>query len=298
VNFSSFIRLLLLAAIWGGAFLFIRIGAPILGPTILIEYRVGLAAIFLWVVAIVLHKPFNLAQHWRHYLILGIFNAALPFTLYGYAALTLSASTLSILNATAPIWGAVVSAVWLHHPMSGRTMLGLCMGIGGVAMIVGFDHLAAQQGAGLAIAATLMATFCYAIATNYTKLAKPVDSFCNAHGSMWAASLVILPALPFASTSVTPSLNVMLAVIALGIICTGIAFLLYFRLIKDIGATPTLTVTFLIPVFGILWGHLFLDEVVTLSMIVGSLVVIGGTVLVTGFNPATLLRHKPSENEP
>lgn len=294
MNFSSLVRLLILAAIWGGAFLFIRIGAPILGPIILIEYRVGLAAIFLWGVAAILHKQLNLAQNWRHYLILGIFNAALPFTLYGYAALTLSASTLSILNATAPIWGALVGAVWMRHPLNGRTMLGLGMGIFGVALIVGFDHLTEPQGAGLAIVATLAATFCYAIATNYSKLAKPVDSFCNAHGSMWAASLVMLPALPFARVSATPSLGVILAVVALGIICTGIAFLLYFRLIKDIGATPTLTVTFLIPVFGILWGHLFLNESVTLSMIIGSLVVISGTALTTGFNPLRMLTAKKS----
>lgn len=292
MNLSSFARLFILAAIWGGGFLFIRIGAPILGPTILIEYRVGLAAIFLLIVAMILHKPLNLKQNWRHYLVLGIFNAALPFVLFGYAAITLSASSMSILNATSPIWGAAINAVWMRHPLNGRTVLGLGMGIIGVSLIVGFDHLAEQHGAGLAIAATLLATFCYGIATNYARHARPVDSFSNAHGSMWTASLVILPALPFASVSTMPSLGVMLAVVALGVVCTGIAFLLYFRLIKDIGATSTLTVTFLIPVFGILWGHLFLGESVTLSMIVGSLIVIAGTALATGFNPLRLLMHK------
>lgn len=294
MTLPSLARLLALAAIWGGGFLFIRMGAPILGPTILIEYRVGLAAIFLFFVALVLHKPLHLKQHWKHFLILGIFNAALPFTLFGYAALTLTASSMSILNATSPIWGAVINAVWMRHPLNGRTMLGLSMGVVGVALIVGFDHLAEQKGAGLAIAATLLATFCYGLATNYTNLAKPVDSFSNAHGSMWAASLLILPALPFASAPATPNLNVMLAVVALGIVCTGIAFLLYFRLVKDIGGTSTLTVTFLIPVFGILWGHLFLDEVITPSMIVGSLVVVSGTALATGFNPLRMLTAKKS----
>lgn len=295
MNLSSLIKLILLAAIWGGSFLFTRIGAPILGPTILVECRVGFAALFLLIVALFLHKPLNVKQHWRHYLILGIFNAALPFLLFGYAALTLSASSMSILNATAPIWGAVIAAVWSRQPLSGRTALGLCMGVIGVALIVGFDHLAAQSGAGFAIAAALLATFCYGIATNYSRHAKPVDSFCNAHGSMWAASLVIWPAVPFVSASAAPGINVMLAVVALGVVCTGIAFLLYFRLIKDIGATSTLTVTFLIPVFGILWGHLFLGEVITLSMIVGSLIVIAGTALATGFNPATVLSHRQNK---
>lgn len=294
MNLSSFIRLLLLAAIWGGSFLFTRIGVPDLGAVILVEYRVGLAALFLLVVAMFLRKQLNLGQHWRHYLVLGLFNAALPFVLFGFAALTLTAAALSILNATTPIWGAVIGAVWSRQPLSGRTLLGLGLGVAGVGLIVGFDHWTAQPGAGTAIAAALLATVCYGIATTYARNTTHVDSFSNAHGSMWAASLFIVPALPFAPVAATPSMGVMLAVVALGVVCTGIAFLLYFRLVKDIGGTSTLTVTFLIPVFGILWGHLFLGEAVTTSMIAGSLVVIAGTALATGFNPAALLLRKAS----
>lgn len=294
VALSSFIRLLALAAIWGGSFLFTRIGVPDLGAVILVEYRVGLAAAFLMVVAMFLRKPLDARQHWRHYLVLGVFNAALPFLLFGFAALTLTASALSILNATTPIWGAVIGAVWARQPLNGRTALGLGLGVAGVGLIVGFDHWAAQPGAGTAIAAALLATACYGIATTYARNATHVDSFSNAHGSMWAASLVIVPALPFAPVVDAPSTGVMLAVVALGVACTGIAFLLYFRLVKDIGGTSTLTVTFLIPVFGILWGHLFLGEVVTASMIAGSLIVIAGTALATGFNPAVLWQRKVS----
>lgn len=291
----NFIRLILLAAIWGGSFLFTRIGVPDLGAVFLVEYRVGLAALFLMVVAMFLRKPLNVRQHWRHYLVLGVFNAALPFMLFGFAALTLTASALSILNATTPIWGAIIGAVWSRQPLSGRTVLGLGLGIAGVGLIVGFDHWAAQPGAGIAIAAALLATVCYGIATTYARIATHVDSFSNAHGSMWAATLVIVPALPLASATTTPGTGIMLAVVALGVVCTGIAFLLYFRLVKDIGGTSTLTVTFLIPVFGILWGHLFLNEAVTASMIVGSLIVIIGTALATGFNPVALLVRKTPE---
>ncbi len=296
MNFASFVRLLTLAAIWGGAFLFTRICAPILGPVILIEYRVSLAAILLMIVALFLHKPLNAKQHWRHYLMLGVFNGAIPFLLFGYAAQTLSASALSILNATSPIWGALIGAVWYRHPLNGRTALGLVLGITGVGLVVGYDHLPDQHGAGIAIVAALLAAFSYGIATNYAKTAKSVDSFSNAHGSMWAASLVIVPAVPFASVTTSPSMNVMLAVAALGIVCTGIAFLLYFRLVKDIGGTSALTVTFLIPIFGILFGHLFLGEVITFGMIAGSCIIIVGTALVTGFNPATLFQHKVANN--
>lgn len=296
MNLASFVRLFTLAAIWGGAFLFTRIGAQVLGPVILIEYRVGLAAVFLMIVAGLLHKPLNAKQHWRHYLMLGIFNGALPFLLFGFAAQTLSASAMSILNATSPIWGAVIGAVWSRHPLNRRTVLGLGLGIIGVGLVVGVDHLTAQRDAGIAIAAALLAAFSYGIATTYAKTAKSVDSFSNAHGSMWAATLVIAPAVPFASVSTSPGTGVMLAVVTLGIVCTGIAFLLYFRLIRDIGATSALTVTFLIPVFGMLWGSLFLGEIITWGMIAGSCIVIGGTALVTGFNPAALLPRRPARN--
>lgn len=268
--------------------MFMRISAPVFGPMNLAEYRVGLAAVFLMMVARFIRKPLNLKQHWRHYLVLGIFNAALPFMLFGFAALALTASVMSILNATAPIWGAIIGAVWLHQPLSARTVLGLGLGVIGVGLIVGFDHLAAQPGAELAIAAVLLATFCYGIATNYAKQLTSLDSFSNAHGSMWAASLFLLPAIPFVNVSSTPDTGVILAVLVLGVICTGIGFLLFFRLVRDIGSTSTLTVTFLIPVFGMLWGHLFLDEVITPVMMAGSLIVIMGTVLATGFDLAAL----------
>lgn len=294
MNLSSFIRLLVLAAIWGGSLLFMRISAPVFGPMNLAEFRVGLAAIFLMMVAMFLRKPLNLRRYWRHYLVLGVFNAALPFMLFGFAALALTASVLSILNATAPIWGAVIGVVWMRQPLNGRTVLGLGLGVIGVALIVGLDHVAAQSGAGIAIVAVLMATFCYGIATNYAKKVTGMDSFSNAHGSMWAASLFIVPTLPFTSMETTPDLGVVLAVIALGVVCTGVAFLLYFRLVQDIGGTSTLTVTFLIPVFGILWGHLFLDEVVTQNMILGSCIVIAGTAMTTGFKPTMLLMRNNS----
>lgn len=296
MRLSSLLQLVLLAAIWGGSFLFTRVSVPYLGAVLLVEYRVALAAVFLMVAAMLMGKSLNARQHWRHYLILGVFNAGLPFMLFGYAALTLTASTLSILNATTPIWGAVIGAVWSHQPLSGRSALGLALGVTGVGLIVGLDHWATQPGAGVAIAAAILATICYGIATNYTRLVSHVDSYANAHGSMWAASLFILPFVPFAPAPSEPSVGIILAVVALGVVCTGIAFLLYFRLVSEIGATPTLSVTFLIPMFGILWGHLFLDEVITASMIVGSIVVVAGTVLATGFNPTALLFRKSPES--
>ena len=282
---SDFLRLLLLAAIWGGSFMFMRIGAPVLGPAVLIDYRVGSAALFLAVIALLLKKPLGLRQHWKHYTILAFFNSALPFLLYAFAAKTLSASMLSVINATAPIWAALVGAVWSRQTLAPRTMLGLLLGMVGVGLLVGFDHVTTRPGAGLAITAGLLAAFCYGIATVYARSAAAVEPFANAHGSMWASALLVLPVLPFFPAPASPSAGVMAAVLALGVVCSGVAFLLYFRLIKDVGATSALTVTFITPLFGILWGCLFLGETIGWYTVLGSAIVIVGTALVTGFRP-------------
>ena len=293
---ANLFRLIGLAAIWGGSFLFTRIAVPVLGPTVLIEYRVGLAALFLAIVSLFIKTNLHLRSHWRHYLILGFFNAALPFLLFGFAAQILSASLLSILNATSPIFGAVLGALYARQPLSVKTMLGLGLGVAGVALLIGYDKIILQPGAGIAIAAALTAAFCYGIATTYAKHAKSVDPFCNAHGSMWAATILIALAVLFSPAASAPSVGVMAVVAALGIVCSGIAFLLYFRLVADLGPASALTVTFLIPVFGVLWGHIFLGEVVSWHTFVGAAIVIFGTALVTGFNPSVIFVKKAAFN--
>jgi drug/metabolite transporter (DMT)-like permease len=288
---ASLVRLLALSAIWGASFLFMRMGAPVLGPTLLIGCRVLFAALFLAVVGATLRKPLDARRNAVHYLVLGLFNSALPFLLFAFAARTLSASLLSILNATAPIWGAVIGALWTRTALSARAMLGLALGVAGVALLVGFDPSTLRAGAPLAIALALAAAVSYGIATNYAKSARKAEPFANAHGSMWAATLLIAPAIPFAPAVAMPGLAIALAVLALGVVCSGIAYLLYFRLVADIGAASALTVTFLVPVFGVLWGHLFLNEPLGWNTLAGALVVIVGTALVTGFSVAALWRR-------
>jgi drug/metabolite transporter (DMT)-like permease len=285
MNTANLLRLILLAAIWGGSFLFMRISAPVLGPALLIELRVLLAALFLAAVGLVLRKSLQLRAHWKHYLILGFFNSALPFLLFAYAARTLPASVLAVLNATAPMWGALLGAAWSRQTVSARSAAGLVLGTAGVALLVGFDHATARPGAGVAVAAALLAAFCYSVASLYARLAKSVEPFANAHGTMWTSALMVLPLLPLfpASGPLTPGIGA--AVLALGVLCSGIAYILYFKLIEQVGTTSALTVTFLSPVFGILWGVLFLGETVGWYTAVGSSVVLVGTALVTGFVP-------------
>ncbi|MBY8255844.1 DMT family transporter [Vibrio fluvialis] len=289
---ASFLQLLGLAAIWGGSFLFLRIAAHGFGPAYLIEARVGFAALSLLLIGLYLKKSLPFRQHWQHFMILGLFNSALPFLLFAYAAQTLNVSTLSILNSTAPIWGAVIGYVWHKTPLSQKAIAGLLIGVAGVSVIVGLDHSLIGTDAGLPIVAATMAAFCYGIATNYTKNAPAISSFDNSHGSMWAASLWVLPLLPFIPMREAPSETEVLSVLALGIICTGLAYLLYFRLVKEIGPSPTLSVTFLIPVFGILWGYLVLGETIGLNTVLGTALVLAGTMMVTNFSPLALLRAR------
>jgi drug/metabolite transporter (DMT)-like permease len=296
MNNASLIRLLALAAIWGASFLFLRIGAPVLGPAVLSEGRLVLAALFLLAVARILGKRLEIRQHWRHYLLLGLLNSALPFLLIAFAARNLSASLLSILNATSPIWGAVVAASWSGSGLKAREVFGLALGIAGVGLLVGFDATALQPGAGPAIAAALGAAACYGIASVYAKSAKAVEPFANAHGSMWAAALLAAGALPFFPVVARPDAGVIAAVVALGVLCSGIAYLLYFRLIADLGPASALTVTFLIPVFGVLWGHLFLGEAIGWHTLAGAAIVIAGTVLITGFSLAAAFSGKAATN--
>ena len=290
---ASFVRLLGLAAIWGASFLFMRIGVPVLGPVWTIAGRVACAALFLLAVGVVLGKRLEARTHWRHYLVLGLLNSALPFMLFGFAAQTLSASLLSVLNATAPISGAVIAAIASRRMLPARMLVGLALGVAGVALLVGFDRSTLQPNAGIAVFAAVGAAFSYGLASVYTRVAPNVDAFANANGSMWAAVVLTAPAVAFFPALEAPSIGVVASVVALGVVCSGIAYLLYFRLIADIGPASALTVTFLIPLFGVLWGRLFLGEVVGWYTFVGSLTVLLGTALVTGFSPRALFAKKP-----
>ncbi|MEZ9927464.1 hypothetical protein BCS96_01000 [Vibrio breoganii] len=283
------LRLICLAAIWGGSFLFMRISANALGPAYLIEARVLFAAVSLLVVAWYMKKRLDFTAHTRHFFIIGLFNTALPFLLFAYAAQTLPASILSILNSTAAIWGAAIAIVWSRSLPTLRVIVGLISGVIGVYILVGLDNALLPAGSGAAMIAGVMAACCYGIASNYAKNAPKISSFDNAHGSMWAACLIVLPLLPFMPIREMPDVQISISVILLGVVCTGLAYLLYFRLIEDLGPPSALSVTFLIPLFGILWGYLFLGEQVGWNTALGALFVIGGTMLVTGFSIKKML---------
>ena len=286
MSIRNLLELILLAAVWGASFLFMRIATPEFGAVALIEVRVLVASIFLlpiWYLRDAKHQSKLVASHWPHLLVVGILNSAVPFVLFAYSTLYITGGFSSILNATAPIWGALVAWVWLRKTLSFEAAIGLGFGLLGVAILVSKSISLSMNGVSLGIVAALGASFMYGIAANYTseKLNK-VSPLSIATFSQIAASLVLLPAALwyFPQQQISPLAWV--SVIAMGVFCTGLAYTMYFRLIANIGSTKAITVTFLIPIFGTLWGALFIAEEISTEMVIGSGVILFGTALVTG----------------
>lgn len=279
-------ELIALAALWGGSFLFMRMGAGEFGPVALAGLRVAGASALL-LPLLLLHGQFGLLrQHWRPIAVVGLTNSALPFLAYSYAALSIGAGLSSIFNATAPLWGALIAWLWLKDRLTASRVLGLVIGFGGVSWLVasraGLSE-GAGGGTGGAMAACLGATLLYGWSANFTKRhLTGVAPLAVAAGSQLAATLLLLlPALWWWPARL-PSANAWLGVAALSIACTGLAYLLYFRLIARIGPANAIAVTFLIPVFAVAWGWLFLSERFTAAMAIGCAVILAGTALAVG----------------
>ncbi|MCP5267108.1 MAG: DMT family transporter [Burkholderiaceae bacterium] len=285
MSVGQFAELLLLAAIWGSSFLFMRVAVPEFGPLALMLVRTGVAAIVL--------APLLLAARrrvaWRAdplgMLWLGLLNSALPFALFGYAALHLGAGVLSIMNATAPFWAALVARVWLGETLRARQLVGLAVGFAGVVTLVLGRGEPLVADALVAVGAALAATLSYGLAANLTRRRfQGADPLGVATGSQWTASLWLAPAAVPLWPTVQPSAHAWGAVLVLAVLCTAVAYVIFFRLIASLGATRAITVTFLVPVFGVLWGASFLGERPTYTMLAGALAVLVGVAL-TSISP-------------
>jgi len=278
---ADLIRLVVLAAIWGASFLFFRVAAPVLGPLVTAESRalLGGLALFIWFRAT--GADLEIREHWRAYLIIGLLNSALPFSLFSFASIYLSASYAVILNASAPMWGAIFSAIWLGERLTLKKVTGLLVGVLGVALVMGFGLPEPVPMLPWAAAACIFGTMCYALAGIYMrKYRRPLKSQGLATGSLLGAALVVLPLLPFYPVQSAVTVTVVLSVLALAFLCSTVAFAIYFRLMADVGPTKAMTVTFLMPAFGMAWGALLLDEHITLVMLGGCALILLGTALV------------------
>jgi drug/metabolite transporter (DMT)-like permease len=278
---SDLLRLLALAAIWGASFLFMRILAPVLGVLWTAELRLAIAGIAMLIFMLATRRAMHFGTLWKQYLVLGLFSSALPFVLYSYAALILPAGYSAILNATTPLWSALMGAVVEGEKLTARKAAGLLTGIIGVAFVVRLGPAQFTPQVVIAALACIGATFSYGISGIYSK--KKSASIAPpqmATGSQLAATLVLLPLLPLAPMrgEITPF--ILLITLALALLCSAVAYFIFFRLIADLGTTRTMTVTFLIPLFALLWGALFLHEEVSLNTLIGCAIVVLATWLV------------------
>jgi drug/metabolite transporter (DMT)-like permease len=291
------VQLLVLAALWGASFLFIRVGVAEFGVAPLMALRVSIGALFLVAMVVARGAPATsfatLRTNAWPLFVVGVLNSAAPFCLFAFAELTLSAGTTSVINATTPLWGALVAYLWLGERLTLARTIGMALGFAGVVTLV-WDQIAVPQGIGaspvpaayatvLAAAAALGAALLYGVAANYTKRRLAgVDALTIATGSMIGSSVALLPFALATWPHAPVSVNAWASVLSLGIACTGIAYFIYFHLLNVAGPARAMTVTFVIPVFGILWGVLFLHERVSLVMLEGCAIVLAGTALATG----------------
>jgi drug/metabolite transporter (DMT)-like permease len=275
--------LILLAALWGASFLFTRMAVPAFGALALAELRVAIAAAVLLPLLAIRADFTELRARPGRFAVLGALNTAIPFSLFAWAVLSITAGLASILNAAAPLFTALVAWIWLRERLTPWQWLGMGIGFAGVLWLtgarVGFDG-----GNSLwAVLAALAATLSYGVSGNFAKrYFSGVRPLAVAAGSQTAAALLLLPFAIAAWPAEVPPMRDWIAAAALGVLCTGVAYILYFRLIARVGPAMAMTVTFLIPAFAMLWGGLFLGESVTSAMLVGCTIILAGTALATG----------------
>jgi drug/metabolite transporter (DMT)-like permease len=279
--------LLALGAIWGASFMFIKVGGAEIQPFFLVEMRLGLAAlVMLAVVARQRGALAGMVSHWRPLLVMGVLNCALPYTLLTWGETYISSGLAAILNACAPLWSALLGFVWVwaERLPAGR-LVGVLVGFGGVVLVVSANLSGGEEGIMqfIAIGAVLMMALSYAVAGTYGRKAlKGVQPIIPAAGQLITGALVLMPLAAFQVPQVIPSWQALGAVTTLAIAGTALASLLFYWLLARVGTTKTLLVTYLLPVFALMWGAIFLHEAVTVAAVAGLALVLLGITITSG----------------
>jgi drug/metabolite transporter (DMT)-like permease len=290
----DFAGLIMLSALWGGSFLFIRVAVPSLGPFLLVELRVGLAAAALFLYALAAGSMPKIRGRWKSFLVLGFLNAAVPFSLISAAEIHLTASLAAILNSTTVMFTAIVAAVWVGDPLTARKAIGIVLGIVGVSVLVGWDPLPLNGAVLFAVAAMLLASLSYALGATYAKRScSGIPPLGMAIGQLSGAVVLLLPMAVVSVPERAPSTVVTFSMLGLAFLSTALAYLIYFRLIENVGPTSTLTVTLLVPVFGLLFGVLLLEEPFGPGTLAGLGIILTSVVLITGL---ALRKKRPGGN--
>jgi drug/metabolite transporter (DMT)-like permease len=286
-----------LSTLWGGSYFFIRVAVPVFGPAALVALRVVIGGLLLWSFARVTRRPIVVRPHLRQLAMLGLLNAALPYMLISIAELRLTASFAAILGATVPLFAAALGARLLGERLTIARVGGLLMGVVGVAVMVGWGPMTLDLRTTLAVLAMLAASASYAGAGIYTKLRlRGVSTYSLALGQQLGAFVwLAVPGLALVPR-VAPTLPALGALLALGALSTAVAYLLYFRLLERIGPTKTTTVTYLIPIVGMVGGALVLHEPLTGGMLAGLGLVLGSVLLVNEVRIGALLPGRLSRS--
>jgi drug/metabolite transporter (DMT)-like permease len=292
---SVVLSLLYCGAAFGGAFLFMRLAAPELPALVVAFARVTIAALILLPFA-GRQRLSAMRDHWRDYIVVGFFMAAAPFALFAFAERSISAGLGSIINATTPLWTAIILAAWVRQAPTSRRVAAIAIGFVGVGVIVGFEGLQLAPGALAGVAAAIAGAASYGVALTYIRRRMaPQSPLQLALGQLIAASIMLAPPAVLSLGDVVLSGEAVFAIGGLGLVSTAIAWPILFRLNRDVGPMATSTVTFLNPVFGTLWGAAFLAEAISPTFLAGSLLVFAALMLIFDIRlPAALRRPAPA----
>ena len=266
---------------WGSSFLFIKISAPEVGPITLVFSRLLIASLILTPFFITKKNLANIKEDWPAIMFLACINASIPFYLFSRAAIDLNAGTMSVLNGTTPLFAFVIASLWLRLSSNWIQLIGILIGMIGLLVFVGYESLEFSI---FAIILCLLASFFYAFSSNFIFKTKQIDATYLASMTLLVATFLVFP-FTFLETGLHlnhPS-EVLLSVFLLGFLCTGLAYMGYVVLIKRVGPVKASTVVLIVPISGMLWANIFLGEIITGTMLIGSLLIITGVGLVNFF---------------
>jgi drug/metabolite transporter (DMT)-like permease len=276
-------RLVVLAAMWGASYLFMRFAVAHMGPVLMIELRVLVAGLLLAAFVYATGRSVGWREHWRAYLFVGAVGLALPFVLIAQALTAIDASTAAILNALSPLFASLVAAVWIRDPVTPAKAAGIALCLAGTAVLVGWTPTPMTSPELLAASLSIAATALYGYTIVFTKVklegASPMGTSA---ATLLFAALALAPFTPAARVLEPIPPMAWMAVAGLAVVSTSFAFILYYRLIADVGPVKAITVTLLVPVFGMVWGVIFLGEPVTPGRLAGCAVILFGCSLILG----------------
>lgn len=280
-----FVQLVALSSLWGASFLFIRIASPVFGPNLLALLRVSMATVTLALLMRLMRQPWAW-QQWRTLAIIGLLSVAAPFLLFAWAGLQLPAGYSALLNSTAVIFGMFASARMGEDTITLKKLLGCACGFGGVALIVSLGPVEPSFKVVMAVLACVAASACYGFSTPITKRAvgqmQPLQIAAGIHALAW---LMLLPGAAYSLPQAGFSVSALLAVAVMGVVTSGLAYWAHLRIMQHVTPVAAMSPIFMVPVFGVLWGHVFLGEQLGHGLLLGGGLVLLASALITGFNP-------------